>query len=1049
MAKQKILTMLLALMVSAAALAQKTNYSGTVLDASGEPIIGASVIEKGSSNGSITDIDGNFTVSVEPGATLVVSYVGYVSQEIKAANDMHITLKEDALTLNDVVVVGYGVQKKSVVTASIAKVNNEDLATTAPLRMDNALKGLAAGVNVTSASGQPGAAARVRIRGNGTINNSDPLYIVDGMPIEGGLDYLNPTDIESLEVLKDAASGAIYGARAANGVVLVTTKKGSKGKVHVNYNFSAGWQTAWKRRDVLDATSYAVLTNESYINAGQPAPFADPYSFGKGTDWQDLIFNDRAPVTNHELSVSGASEKVNYYLSLGYYDQEGIIGGNKGRSNYDRLTLRSNTKYNIFDDSESRNWLNKLDVTTNVSYARIHSTSIESNAMYGSVLGTAIALPGTLSPYRTAAEDIAANNAIASYVPFYVDPNHTGPEDLVYTTPGSAYHEFGNPLAMLALPPTRGWSHKIVANFMGDLQLYDNLVYHINYGVDQSFWGSDGYTPIYYIRIGDESDKTSASSQQGKNTVWQIENTLSYDKTIGDHSFNIVLGQSAKKSYGSYLQGSRDDIIDMSRPYINAATGEAADGKQHIEGAPYDESTLASLFGRLSYNYAERYMAQFTLRRDGSSHFGWNNHYATFPSFSVGWNVTNEPFMAQTRNWLSNLKARFSWGKNGNENIGNFLYIANAATGGNNNYLLGRTEQSTVGSKTSNLPNDDLKWEESVQTDFGLDFGFLDNAVTFTVDYFIKKTNGMLLQMPIPSYIGEAKPWGNVGEMKNSGIEFEASYKFRVADAKFRVSGNISYLKNELINYGNETGHQDLDNFGTVGTITRAENGMPWPYFYGYKTDGIFQNQAEIDEYLALGAHEVQTSPTPGDVRFKDTDGDGIITENDRVKIGKGTPDWTYGLNLTAEWRGIDFSMMLQGTIGNDIFDATRRSDVELQNMPSWMLSRWTGEGTSTKYPKLVYGDKSDNWKSSDLYVTDGSYMRIKNMQLGYTLPMTITKKFFVEKLRFFVAVENLLTLTKYHGLDPEISSGATSLGVDYGVYPQPRTWTIGVNVGF
>lgn len=1037
------------------AFAQKQQYSGVVLDGGGEPVIGASVIQKGTSSGAITDLDGKFTVSVEPGSTLVVSYVGYKTVEQKASNNMRIVLEEDSKTLSDVVVIGYGVQKKSVVTASIAKVNSEDLETTAPLRMDNALKGLAAGVNVTSASGQPGAAARVRIRGIGTINNSDPLYIVDGMPIEGGLDYLNPSDIESLEVLKDAASGAIYGARAANGVVLVTTKKGSVGKVRVNYNFSAGWQTAWKHRDVLNATDYAVMINEGRLNAGLDPMYKDPYSLGQGTDWQDLVFNDNAPVVNHELNISGASEKVNYYLSMGYYTSEGIIGGNYDRSNYNRLTLRSNTKYNLFDNTKDRKWLNKLDLTANISYARIHSKSIDANSWTGSVLGSAIALPPLLTPYKDgqdALNEIKQNSSIADYVPFYTGRVDENGIKQVFTTPGGDYHEFGNPLAMLSLPGDLGWSHKIVANFMADLQLYDGLVYHFSYGADQSFWGSDGYTPIYFIRQGYSSNKTTASSQKGNNTVWQVENTLSYAKELGGHSFNVVLGQSAKKSYGGYLSGSRDDLIALNRPYIDAATGEAVDAKQRVSGAPYDVSTLASLFGRLSYNYNERYMAEVTVRRDGSSRFGSGNKYATFPSFSLGWNIYNEPYLKRP-NWLSNAKLRFSWGKNGNENIGNFLYTVQAATGGNNNYLIGRDEHTTTGSKTSNLPNSDLRWEESLQTDLGLDLGFFKNALTFTVDYYVKKTNGMLLQMPIPSYIGEAKPWGNVGEMKNSGVEFEASYKFKVADAQFRISGNISYLKNELINYGNETGYQDLDSFQGTGTITRAKNGEPFPYFYGYKTDGIFQNQAEIDEYLARQSgdlkHTVQTSPTPGDVRFKDVDGDGVITENDRTRIGKGTPDWNYGLNLTANWRGFDFSMMLQGTIGNDIFDATRRVDVEAQNLPSWMLGRWTGPGTSYKYPKYVYADKSDNWVSSDLYLTDGSYLRIKNIQLGYTLPTFITKKFFVEKLRVFVSAENLLTVTKYAGMDPEISSGATSLGVDYGVYPQARTWSIGANVSF
>jgi len=407
MKQSRLLLLFVALLVSTMSFAQNKLYSGTVVDSQGEPIIGASVVQQGTSQGSVTDIDGNFKVSVAPGSTLIVSYIGYVTQRVKAADDLHIVLKESAASLDEVVVVGYGVQKKSVVTAAIAKVSASDLANTAPVRMDNALKGLAAGVNVTSSSGQPGEAARIRIRGTGTINNSDPLYIVDGMPIEGGLDFVNPNDIESIEVLKDAASGAIYGARAANGVVLVTTKKGKIGKAQINYNFSYGWQSAWKHRDMLSATDYAILQNEKYTNAGQAAPYADPYKLtdtngnaitGNGTDWQNLVFNDNAPVVNHDVSISGASDVVNYYLSAGYYSQDGIIGGNYGQSNYDRLTLRSNTQYKLIDATKQRDYLNTLNLNVNMSYMRTHSTGISNNSEFGSVLGSALYMSPLMSP---------------------------------------------------------------------------------------------------------------------------------------------------------------------------------------------------------------------------------------------------------------------------------------------------------------------------------------------------------------------------------------------------------------------------------------------------------------------------------------------------------------------------------------------------------------------------------------------------------------------------------------------------------------------------
>ena len=494
------------------------------------------------------------------------------------------------------------------------------------------------------------------------------------------------------------------------------------------------------------------------------------------------------------------------------------------------------------------------------------------------------------------------------------------------------------------------------------------------------------------------------------------------------------------------MGGYRNGIINYDRPYIDASNGLQENGDMNIYGGPNADATLASLFTRASYNYDERYMLQVTVRRDGSSRFGANNHYAVFPSFSLGWNLTNEKFMEKRPEWLTSTKVRFSWGKNGNEKIGNFKYTV--LTSANNNYLFGSGENMVNGVKASGLANPDLKWEESEQLDLGIDFGFFNNALTFTADYYKKTTNGMLMEMNIPSYVGESKPIGNVGKMENSGVELEAAYKFRVRDWNFRVAGNLSYLKNELIEYGNDSGWANLDSFQGIGTITRAQNGMPFPYFYGYKTAGVFQNEAEIKAYTDKNGNMIQPNAVPGDVRFVDLDGNGVIDDNDRTDIGKGMPDWTYGLNLNVAWKNFDLSMMWQGTIGNDVFDATRRVDITTSNLPTWMLGRWTGEGTSNTYPRFVLGDNV-NWQSSDLYVYDGSYLRLKNIQLGYTLPEALTRKVFISSLRVYVAAENLLTFTKYHGFDPEISSGSTSLGIDRGVYPQAKTWTVGVNVAF
>ena len=1053
--------MLLALFVSMTSFAQ--GILGTVIDETGEPVIGATVVEKGNpQNATITDFDGNFNLKVDAGTTIVVSYVGYVSQEVVARSGMTVNLKPDDKMLEEVVVIGYGVQKKSVVTASIAKVSSEDLEGKTRLRADDALKGMAAGVNVTSSSGQPGSQSMIRVRGTGTINDTNPLYIIDGMPADQyGLESVNPNDIESIEVLKDAASGAIYGARAANGVILITTKKGKMGKAQINYNFSYGWQTAWKHRDVTGATDYAVLQNEKYMNGGQAPLYADPYNLidangnaikGYGTDWQELLFNDNAPIVQHDVSVSGATEKVNYYLSMGYYSQDGIVGGNYGKSNYDRLTIRSNNNFNVIDATKERNFLNKLDISANLSYMRVHSTGIDTNSTWGSPLGSALYLAPTLPVTLTGA---VAQDMIDRYSAYDLYRDENGDP---YTIPGyvGSYQEQNNPIAMMQQRPGKGWSHKFMPKFSIDLQLWDNLKYHFTWSAEQSFWGSESATTEkFYFSGNNNSDHTQASSEKSNSTSWQIENTLTYDKEFGKHSIGVVLGQSALKYKGSYVGASHWNLININKPYVDYTTGGSVqtttDADGHIIGVqslvsgwagPNVEHRLASLFGRLSYNYDEKYMFQATLRRDGSSRFGSNNKYGVFPSVSLGWNIMNEKFMESTRDWLTNFKFRASWGKNGNENIGDFRYTVLTTSGGTSNYYFGRQASMIYGSKANGLANEDLKWEESEQTDLGLDFGFWNNKLTFTVDYYIKKTNGMLMTMPIPSYVGETKPIGNVGDMENSGVEFELGYKFNVSDAHFSVKGNASYLKNKLKNLGNDTGflNYGISQFSDGGT--RAENGQPFPFFYGYKTAGVLQNAAQAAEYNA----KYNASSNPGDLIFVDMNGDGQITSDDRTKIGKPTPDWNFGLNFDAEWKGFDFNVFFQGVYGADIFDATWRQDIASGNYPTWVLDRWTGEGTSNKLPLLKLGD-SKNWVCSDIYIQDGSYLRLKNISLGYTLPRNLTKKAYIERLRVYVRAENLFTWTKYWGFDPEIGSSSTSMGVDYGVYPQARTWTIGFNL--
>ena len=1056
---KKLILFLIAIMTSLGMRAQNVNVSGEVVSAlDGEPLIGVTVMVKNSSTGTTTDIDGRFVISAPTGSTLFFNYIGYTPQEVKVTANMpslRIQLIEDTQMLDDVVVVGYGTQKKSVVTAAISSVGEETLSQTAPTNVQNALKGVTSGVTATTANGQPGAAAQIRVRGVGTINNSNPLYLVDGMPIDGGIDYLNPSDIKSIEVLKDAASGAVYGARAANGVILVTTKNGVEGRAKVTYDFTYGWQSKLKSIDILNATQYALMKNEAYLNTNQPAPYADPYSYGKGYDWQAAIFNDNAPVMNHQVSVSGASEKVNYFLSFGYYKQEGIIGGNYNQSNYDRLTLRANNIYTLFDDSKKRNYLNKLVLTTNISYARIHSKGFGGGGgYYGGAITNALSMSPMLTPtlapgsaeYQKQMDYYAGND---KYVPRYDSAGN------LYTVPEAfgTYQELTNPFYAWSFPAGKNWSHKIVTNFIGELQIWDAIKYRISFGGDLAFWGGESHSePNYYSNLSNtDAIHATAYANMQRGWTWQLENIITYDKDFGEHHVNVVLGQSAKEGTGWWINAEANKLYNFSKPWVTVAQGAPGeeDGGNRTGNAGPNSAwpRLASYFGRVSYDFGSRYMIQATVRRDGSSRFGANNKWATFPSFSAGWNITNEPFLETRPTWWSNTKIRASWGKNGNEAIEDFRYTV--LTDGNNNYYFGPEGSSqTYGSKASGLANPDLKWEESSQTDIGLDLGFLDNSLQFTFDWYKKRTTGMLMTMMIPTYVGETAPVGNVGTMDNTGIEMDLRWSHNFGEFEVNLGGNLSYVKNKLVNLGNADGWRTEISNGTAGDIARSMNGEVFPFFYGYKTAGIFQNQAEADAYnTKYGLTSGQTSwyAQPGDVVFVDTNGDGTINADDRTKIGKGLPDWTYGFNVGLGWRGFQLTAYFQGVWGNNIYDASLRGDTPAKNMPSWMLNRWTGEGTSNKIPIYRLGD-ARNWQSSDIYIHDGAYLRCSNLTLSYTLPFNIVKKIGFDNIRVFVMGENLFTATKYYGFTPEVGDG-TSIGIDYGNYPEARTFSIGFNV--
>ena len=1072
------IALIFAIMALSCANAFAQQVTGTVKDAAGEPVIGAAVVVEGTTNGTTVDLDGNFVLNAVPSdAVLVVSSIGYKTAHVPVGGgSLNIILEEDSTMLEETVVVGYGVQKKSVVTAAISSITSEDLKSQSQTRVDNLLQGMTSGVVVTTPSGAPDAAGQVRVRGVGSINGSDPLYIIDGFAVSGGIDYLNPNDIERIEVLKDAASGAVYGARAANGVILVTTKQGQKGKTKVNYDFSYGWQNPWRKPSVLNATEYAIMMNEGYINSGSAPVYDNPYEFGEGTDWVGLIFNNNAPVMKHDLNISGGSDKLTYSTSFGYLSREGTIGGNYGRSNYDRFTVRQTLNSVLFDNTADRSWLNKMTFNTNVSYAHINSTGISNNSEFGSPLGSALGMSPLLDVYATPEEEEAYKTM---YPEGYAHIVRDATGRAYTVVDGNVYNEQTHPLASLSLPGTKYDTDKFIVNGAAEINIWDNLKFRSSVGIDLAFWGNHGYTKQYFLSSKSYNYNTVASettydkdgnatttekinyaesAQQEMNRAlrWQVENVISYDKTFGKHSVAAVLGQTAIRSTSSNVGANARGLMypyDEWKISVNNTTGQQADGNRNGWGSWNSIAySLLSYFGRVSYNYDERYMAEATMRADASSNFGPSNKWGYFPSVSLGWNMKNEEFLKDVP-WLSALKLRGSWGINGNDNIGSFRYAVYMSTG--NNYTFGSgangSETISIGAKPNGLANPNAKWEQSIQTDLGIDVGFLGNRVTFTADWYDKRTSGMLMSMQVPGYAGDSAPIGNVGTMSNSGVELDLSYRDNYGDFSWNISANATYTKNVLTELGDDA----TSLYGSshkIGQLTRGIVGLPFPYFYGHKSDGIFQNAEEVAAHVNKDGNLLQPNAQPGDVRFLDVDGDGDIDDDDRTYIGKGTPDWSFGLNVGFEWKGIDFNMLLQGVVGNQVFNVTRRTDLYYINLPKTILNRWTGEGTSNTQPRFMFDSPNNNYRSSNLWVEDASFLRARNVQLGYTLPQKWTQKVAVQRFRVYVQAENLFTLTKYSGCDPEVTGGngfSSDLGVDRGVYPQSRTFSVGVNLNF
>lgn len=1031
--KSTFILLLFSLFFSASVWAQEIDVSGKVISKSdGLPIPGVSVQIEGTKIGVATDQNGAFRIKVpKSGTVLIFSQIGMETQNFTVNNNqpINIVLTEQTSGLGEVVVIGYGTQKKSVVTGAISQVKASDLENMPVTRIEQSLQGRTSGLTITSSSGQPGDGATLRIRGTTSINNSEALYVVDGVQVGGGIDYLNQADIESIEVLKDAASAAIYGARAANGVIIITTKRGSKnGKMSVNYNTYLGTQAPSRKLDLLNATQFATLYNEAQLTANPnlPAPrFPNPAQYGVGTDWQGAVFNNSAKIQNHELSISGGNEKSTYYSSFGYFDQDGIVA--TSNSKYKRFTARFNSDHQI---------TRAIKFGQTIGYTRTNSVGVGTNTEYGSPLGRAINMD-PLTPI------IETDPAKINASPYSTNPVVRNSQGLPYGISTIAQSEILNPLAALAVAQGDGWSDKVVGNVYVEAEIIKGLKVRSQGGVDLAFYGGQGFTPVHYLSPTFSVLVNSYNRNLNRGLFWSLENTVSYNKSIQKHNFTALLGYSAQKNKGEgqsamYQNLPVDNLKDASLRFAVARENRDGGGFEYL-------NTLNSAFARLTYDYNEKYLFTGIIRRDGSSRFGPNNKYGYFPSGSAGWVITKESFFPQNK-FVTFLKVRGSYGVTGNDNIGDFRYLSTVS--GGRNYTLGTSAGLNIGVSPDALSNPDLRWEETSSTDIGLDATLFQN-ISLTANWYKKKTSGMLLQIAVPGYVGNNGPIGNIADLENTGFELELGYNKKIGDFSFRVAANGSFVKNNIVYLGADKeflGGQTVTPQGLE--VTRTKLGHAIGSFYGYRSDGLFQNQAEINNYKNGAGTMIQPNAKPGDIKFIDVNGNGSIDPNDREIIGDPTPDFTYGITFNASYKGFDMVVLGQGIAGNQIFNATRRFDLPTSNYSTAILNRWTGEGTSNKVPRLTLNDTNENYsRVSSLFIEDGSYFRIKTLQVGYTLPNKLTQKAGLNKVRFYVMANNLLTLTKYTGFDPEIGGG--SYGVDRGFYPQARTYFAGINVGF
>ncbi|THD69547.1 TonB-dependent receptor [Robertkochia marina] len=1020
--------------------AQQAQIQGKVVESENQvPLPGVNIVIKGTDQGVATDFDGNFFISADIGDVLVFSYIGFQNQEVEVtgSTNLEVIMQADDTSLEEVVVVGYGTQKKSVVTGSISSIKAEDIQVVPNNgRVENVLQGRTSGVVIAANSGQPGSNSTVRVRGITTFDTfggNEPLWVVDGVIVDaGGIGFINQSDIESIEVLKDAASLAIYGARSAAGVILITTKKGRAGRITVNYNGYSGVSSPSKTLNLLNATEYGAIMNEKSVADGGDILYPDLSILGRGTDWQDVIFNNNARRYLHEVSITGGNDVSSFFSSFGTVDQEGIVTPEISKYNKKNFRLNSTHKLSkIFTLGQS------------FGYTHEKTTGIgNTNSEFGGPLSSAINLD-PLTPFVVTDPAEAASN-------IYSDPR------VIRDADGNPYgistlvgQEMSNPAAYVQTRLGQyGWSDNLVGNAYLEANPLKGLKFKSSFGGKLSFWGFEGYTPAFYLNPSNANSQNNLSRNTNRGFGWNIENTLLYNQSIGKHNFSVLLGQ------GAYVDGISEGT---GVTYFNLPVTSYKDASFNFDIPTEDRSVyawdgaehkLTSYFSRVTYDFNEKYLFTGIVRRDGSSRFGPNKRYGTFPSFSLGWVLSNEGFWNENE-VFNTFKIRGGYGITGNDGIGDFGYLA--LISGGRNYTYGNTGSTIVTGYSPNAPdNPDLRWEETAQGNIGFDARFL-GYMNLTVDYFNKTTTGILQAVEIPGFVGApGSPLGNVADMVNRGLEVELGYRNQWGDFNFSANGNFSYLENEVtyLGQGKEFITTGTAGFQAMGPITRTQVGQSYNSFFGFETDGIFQNMQEVMNYTGADGTPIQPGAVPGDFRWKDTNGDGSITNDDRVFLGSPLPKYTFGLTISMNWKSFDFTMFTQGAAGNKIFQGLRRLDILNANYQTKALTRWTGEGTSNDYPRLSNSDPNMNFsRMSDFFLEDGDYLRLKNLQIGYSLPVGVIQSIGAERLRIYMTGENLLTFTNYTGYDPEI--GGNVLGIDRGYYPQARSFMLGLDVQF